>query len=319
MSKILITGGAGFVGYHLATLLSQSKNQIVIIDKNIPKDQEFSKLANKKSIRIIQGDLTRKRIWNKIGTGFDEIYHLASINGFKQFNEIPFEVLRVGILSTINLLEWLRDKNNNSRAKILFTSSNETYIGIQENIKIPTPEEVPLVIADPYNPRWSYAGQKIINELLIINFCKKTNFRYTIVRPHNLYGPRAGGMIPKMIEKIVKKIDPYPIISPDENRSSCYIDDAVLAIKLAMMSTKTDGKIYNIGAELETTVGKITQILFELAKWHPKTLDIVKSANDSDLHCLPDISKLKNDTGWKPMINLENGLKKTLNWYISQQ
>jgi len=319
MSKILITGGTGFVGYHLATLLSRSKNQIVLVDKNIPKDHEFSKLIDKKNIQVIQADLTQKKSWTKIGSGFDEIYHLASINGFKQFNEIPYEVLRVGILSTINLLEWLRDINKKTEAKILFTSSNETYIGIQKNIKIPTPEEVPLVIADPYNPRWSYAGQKIINELLIINFCKTYNFRYTIVRPHNLYGPRAGGMIPKMIEKIVKRIDPFPLISPDENRSSCYIDDAVNALIKAMVSKKTDGKTYNIGAELETTVGKISQILFDLAKWQPKVLDVIKSADDSNLHCLPDISKLKNDTGWKPKTNLETGLKKTLEWYINQQ
>lgn len=319
MSKILITGGTGFVGYHLAVLLSTSKNTIIIADKKIPNDDEFKKLICKKNITVIQADLTEKKSWTKIGSGFDEIYHLASINGFKQFNEIPYEVLRVGILSTINLLEWLRDINNKPRAKILFTSSNETYIGAQKNIKIPTPEEVPLVIADPYNPRWSYAGQKIINELLIINFCKTYNFRYTIVRPHNLYGPRAGGMIPKMIEKIVKRIDPFPLISPDENRSSCYIDDAVNALIKAMVSKKTDGKTYNVGSDVEKTVGEISKILFDIAKWQPKVLDIKESAGDSDLHCLPDISKLKNDTGWKPETSLEAGLEKTLKWYINQQ
>ncbi len=319
MSKILITGGAGLVGYHLATSLSNSKNTIVIADKNIPTDNEFNLLVSKKNVVVIKADLTKKDTWKKIGNDFDEIYHLASINGFKQFNEIPYEVLRVGILSTINLLEWMRDINKKAGAKVLFTSSNETYIGDQKNNKIPTREEVPLVIADPYNPRWSYAGQKIINELLIINFCKMHNFRYTIVRPHNLYGPRAGGMIPKMIERVINKIDPFPLISPDENRSSCYIDDAVNALIIAMASKKTDGKTYNVGSDIEKTVGEISKILFDLANWQPNSLDIKKSAGDSDLHCLPDISKLKSDTTWKPEISLENGLKKTLRWHLNQQ
>ncbi len=319
MSKILITGGAGFIGYHLAKSLSLSKNTIVIADKKLPNDNEFNRLINKSNITVIQVDLTKKNSWKKIGSNFDQVYHLASINGFKQFREIPFEVIRVGILSTINLLEWLRDINSKSKTKILFTSSNETYIGSRESLSIPTPEEIPLVIPNPYDPRWSYAGQKIINELLIINFCKATNLRYTIVRPHNLYGPRAGGMIPKMIEKVISKTDPYPIISPDENRSSCYIDDAVNAIKIAMASNKTDGKTYNIGSSTEQTVGEISKTLFDIAKWQPKALDIKKFPNDSNLHCLPDISKLQKDTGWKPKTSLEVGLKKTLHWYINQQ
>ena len=324
MSKILITGGAGFIGYHLANKLSDQEHEIIIIDnffKN-KKDSDLERLLSKSNVKLIEADFTDRKSWNKVGKGYDYIYHLISINGFKFFKEIPHEVLRVGITTTLNVLNWLYRENGNPKAKILYTSSNEVYMGAIESFEklpIPTPEKVPEVIPDTYDPRWSYAGQKIINELLFIHYSKAFNFRMVIVRPHNIYGPRGGfdSMIPKMIKGIRDHIDPFPFISPKENRSSCYIEDIINAMISVMRSSKTDGNTYNIGGNEETTVEKLIEIMFSIMKWYPKKFDIKENPIDSSLHCLPDISKIEKDTKWKPKTSLKEGLEKTIKWYLS--
>ena len=121
MSKILITGGAGFVGYHLAVYLSEKGNEIVLADNFLrgKRDAELETLLAKPNIKIVEADLTDRASWNKVGTRYDYIYHLISINGFKFFKEIPHEVLRVGLITTLHALNWLDKVNGNTNAKIL--------------------------------------------------------------------------------------------------------------------------------------------------------------------------------------------------------
>ena len=173
-SRILITGGAGFVGYHLAKQLSSQKHELVLVDNflwrvNGRTDPDLESLLSRPNVSMIQADLTDSGSCGTIGSGYDYVYHLAGINGFSKFVGMPHEVLRVGISATLNVLEWFRSKNNKPGAKILFASTNEVFVGAQDTfgaLPVPTPEQVPLVIADPYNPRWSYAGSKIIGALL---------------------------------------------------------------------------------------------------------------------------------------------------------
>lgn len=322
MSKILITGGAGFVGYHLAKRLATQNHDVIIADKIIPnsKDRELNSILLFPNVKMLEADLTDETAWEKIGEGYDFIYHLASINGFKQFYEIPQEVLRVGIATTINVLNWLKTKNNNPNAKILYASSNEVYIGTLEafeTLPLPTPENVPLVISDTYNPRWSYAGQKLIGELLFIHYSKAYNFRMVIVRPHYIYGPRAGyePMIPKIIGRIKSRIDPFPLIGGDDSRSYCYIDDAIEAMIMAIESPKTDGRTYNIGSSHKTTIKELTETMFTIMGWRPAKLEIKNSPDGKINHFLPDVSKIRHDTGWETKTSLKDGLKKTIEWY----
>ena len=107
---------------------------------------------------------------------------------------------------------------------------------------IPTPENVPLVISDTYNPRWSYAGTKLIGEQFVIHYAAKYGLRALIIRPHNFYGPRSGSehVIPEFCARIEKRVDPFPIYGADNMRTFCFIDDAVRAMEMLMDSKKTD-------------------------------------------------------------------------------
>ena len=324
MKKILITGGTGFIGYHLAKRLADEDCSITIVDNffRSEHDADLITLLKKPNIKLIEKDLTIKESWDEIGTGYDYVYHLVGINGTKLFYEMPYEVLRIGIMTILNALDWFRTTNGNPKAKILYTSSNEVYAGALEaygKLPIPTPENVPLIIIDPYNPRWSYAGQKLIGEMFFIHYAKAYNLRMSIVRPHNFYGPREGYLhaIPEIIGRVSNKIDPFPIWGADETRSFCYIDDAVLAIQTVMESNKTDGGTYHIGTNKETSIKDLVESIFRLMKWHPKSLDIKKSPEGSTKRRLPDVSKIKTDTCWESKIDLEEGLQKMIVWYLA--
>lgn len=323
MKKILITGGAGFIGYHLAKRLAEQTHEVTIADNffRSSRDADFEALLKRPNVKLIEGDLTQQAAWDTVGDGYDEVYHLVGINGTKLFYEIPHEVLRIGVSTTMNVLEWFRSKNKKENAKILYTSSNEAYAGALEafgQLPLPTPENVPLVIADTYNPRWSYGGQKLIGELFFIHYAKAYNFRMSIVRPHNFYGPRAGyeHVIPDTIARIVTKVDPFPIYGADNTRDFCYIDDAVEAMQVVMESTKTDEGTYHIGANQETVIADLIEKIFENTGWHPKKLDIKNSPAGSVKRRLADVSKIKRDTGWQAKTSLEEGLRKTVDWYL---
>ncbi len=324
MRRALITGGAGFAGYHVARLLLEKGESVMLVDdlSRGEKDADLKHLLKNPRAEFIKADLTERKAWHKLGKGYDYVYHLASINGTKLFYDIPHEVLRVGILSSLHAIDWFCNENGRRGAKIVYASSTETYAGTLEafgKLPLPTPEDVPLVIADPYNPRWSYAGQKLIGEQLFINFAAKKGFRMSIVRPNNIYGPRAGyeHAIPGIIGRIEKREEPFAIYGANETRSFCYIEDAVEGMRRVMESTKTDGATYHVGASEETNIDDLTKILFEIAQWHPKKITRKDSPKGSVKRRLPDVSKIKRDTGWKASTPLREGLMRTYEWYVA--
>jgi nucleoside-diphosphate-sugar epimerase len=321
MAKILVTGGYGFVGFHLTTALLSAGHTVVIANRARKAiDPELAALLALPNVSVIEIDLSDSASIEKLGQGYDFVYHLASINGFKQFKEIPHEVMRVGVQSTLNILEWFYKKNGKSNAKILFTSTCEVYLGALNaygTLPLPTPESAPGVIPDPYNPRWSYGGQKLICELLFIHYAHAYDFRMSIVRLHYLYGPRVGrdSMIPRMITQILERTDPFTLMGKDDSRSFCYIADAVSAMTAIIESEKCDGETYNIGSDVPTTIDALTNLLFEVNDWHPQTIEYLDSPDGKINHFLPDITKIKQDTGWKPATSLIEGLQKTSQWY----
>lgn len=320
--KILITGGAGFVGYHLAKRLASQGHKVVIADNFFRgrRDADLAELLGQPNVTLIEADLTQPKSWDKLGSSYDFVYHLVGINGTNLFYEIPHEVLRIGVSTTMNALEWFRTKNKKKGAKILYTSSNEAYASALEafgTLPFPTPEEVPLVIADPYNARWSYGGQKLIGELFFIHYSKAYNLRMSIVRPHNFYGPRAGyeHVIPQVVGRARAQVEPFTIFGADDTRSFCYIDDAVEAIQKVMESVKTDGGTYHIGTTEETKIQDLVNQIFDQMDWKPKKIIAKNSPKGSVKRRLADVSKIKKHTGWRAKTPLKKGLQKTIEWY----
>ena len=324
--QILVTGGAGFIGFYLSKYLADQGHKVVICDNLFrgSVDKDFSELIKRDSVSFVQADLTEKSELDKLERDFDIVYHLAAINGTKYFYEVPHEVLRVNILSLLNMLDWLVQSKC---GRMVWTSSSEVYAGTAflSKIPIPTPEEVPLAISDEFNPRFSYAGSKIVGELLCINYAKAHGLNIIIVRPHNIYGPRMGfeHVIPEFIEKAQKASMIFPAGeakleiqgSGNETRAFCYIDDMVKALTLIAEKGRS-GEIYNVGNDGEEI--SIRELAEKVAHTLGLNVRITPSkllAGSSARRC-PDIGKLRG-LGFNPGVTLDVGLKKTVAFYTA--
>src|SRR3989344_8290845 len=311
MKTALITGGGGFIGFHLAKSLVKQGYNVTILE-NFARgkiDEEFEDFIKQKNVTLIEGDITKPETFDDIGE-FDYVYHLAMINGTENFYNIPDKVLKVGILGTINVFDWFIKQDH---GKLLFSSSSETYAGALKLLKgdfpIPTPEEIPLVVDDPSNVRWSYGASKILSEVALYSYAKAHKMNdFSIIRYHNIYGPRMGfdHVIPQFIERLIKKEDPFKIFGGNESRTFCYIDDGIRATQMVMESSETNGKITHIGrSDEEISILNLAKQLFEIAKVNP-ILDIKPAPKGSVMRRCPDITKLQQ-LGFKPQKSLKEG------------
>ncbi len=320
--KVLITGGSGFVGYHLANhLLDQGGYEVVLADNFFRgrRDADFEALLRRPNLSLVEVDLTKREDWDRLGSGYDFVYHLAAVNGTRLFYEMPHEVLRINIQSMFHAADWMRDMN--TEGKLLFTSSNELYAGAREAfdiLPIPTPEQVPAVIPDIANPRWTYASSKLIGEQICIHYANAYGLRVVIVRPHNFYGPRSGydHVIPQLIARTHAKTDPFPVYGIEDKRSFCYIEDAVRAMRLVMEAEHTNGGTYHIGSHEERKIRNLTETLFKVMDWEPSLVQEHPSPAGSVKRRLPDIAKLQRDVEWEHETPFEEGLRKTIDWYL---
>lgn len=323
MSHILITGGAGFIGYHLSYHLSQQNNDVTVIDNfaRSEKDVEFKQLIARPNVHFVKGDITDPQTLEGLVDTFDYVYHLAMINGTKNFYEKPHEVIRVGVMGTLNILDWMAQKN---QGKLLFASSSEAYAGafkiMGEKFPIPTPEDVPLVIDDPTNVRWSYAASKMIGEVAMHSFAHVGKLpNYAIVRYHNIYGPRMGfdHVVPQVIERIIQKENPFKVYGAQQTRTFCYIDDAVDATQLVMEHKETNGKTIHIGRDDdEIKIKDLVENLFTISEYHPTCEEVSAPQGSTHRRC-PDTTKLKN-LGFRTRVDLYEGLHHCFDWYTQK-
>jgi nucleoside-diphosphate-sugar epimerase len=258
-------------------------------------------------------------------TDFDQIYHLAAINGTRFFYELPYENLRVNSLTVILLLDWV--ETCSKKPKLLFTSTCETYGGALEafgKLQIPTAEKTPRVVSDIHNPRWSYAASKILGEMSFIHFSQTRGYNAVVVDPHNFYGPRMGydHVTPDFIGRILRRTDPFPIYGADQTRAYCYIDDATRALELCMESEKTNGQpvpTFHIGVPQEVTAVELAEQLFDIAGWRPTSIDLHPAPQGSVMRRAANPKKIQDLLGWKAEISLSEGLRRTFDWYLQHQ
>ena len=306
--KILITGGTGFIGAHMANYLHQKNHDVTICDNNFRGTQD--KFVD--HLKFIKCDLTKKSDLQLLETDYDCVYHFAAINGTENFYKIPHEVLTVNALTNINVLEWCVENNIQ---KILSTSSSEVYAATPDK-KIPTPENVSLCIDDVSNMRYSYAASKIYGESLFLSYHNNFDIDVRIVRPHNVYGPRMGfkHVIPQLIYRVHKKENPFTVYGKQQSRSFCYIDDAVICLEEIMNTSSCSGKIINLGTESETKIEDLVNIVLDVCNYDPQLVYADAPTGSVERRC-PDISLVKKLTQYRPTTSLLDGVKKSCDWY----
>lgn len=314
VKRYLVTGGAGFIGSSLVHRLIKEGHKVRIIDNASRGSLERIKDIAK-DVEVIKADIRDSERVHAACKGVNSVVHLAYINGTEFFYTKPELVLDVGVKGMINVIDGCIKHNVR---ELVLASSSEVY---QTPPFTPTDERAPLSIPDSSNPRYSYAGGKIISELMTINYGRKYFDRAIIFRPHNVYGPDMGWehVIPqfvvrmKELSKKYKNKVRFPIQGTgNETRAFVYISDFIDGLMLVLQKGK-HLETYHIGTMEEIS---INEVAIEVGKYFNRNVTIVSGApaEGSTLRRCPNITKLKR-LGFGPEIRFKDGLKITAKWY----
>jgi len=319
--RVVITGGAGFIGCHLARRHAGRGDAVVLIDdlsktRGAP-DHELQALLAQPGVRLIRHDLTEPlRGADETLGGADVVYHLAAINGTQLFYDIPYQVARTNVLATLTLLDAL---TRCPPKRLIYSSSSEVYAGAEPLglLRIPTDERVPVVFAQPTQPRFSYGTSKFMGEVLCQEFARQCRVPCTIVRYHNIYGPRMGRrhVIPEFIERALRREDPFDLFGGHETRAFCYVDDAIEATCRVAATPACAEAVVHIGnPHEEIRIDDLARLVMELVGWRAELRERGSRSGSVSRRC-PDISRLKALTGFEPAVSLREGLARTVAWY----
>jgi len=316
-SKILVTGGSGFIGSGLVKALVAAGASVRVLDDNSRGSARRLKDVEN-DIEFIAGDVRDAAAVAAAAKGMDEVHHLAFVNGTEFFYQSPDLVLDVGVRGMLNVIDACRRQKVGT---LVLASSSEVY---QTPPTIPTAEDAPLVVPDVLNPRYSYGAGKLISEVLAINFGRKYFERVLIFRPHNVYGPDMGfeHVVPQFALRIhaLGKRQPAGRLRFEiqgtgaETRSFCFIDDLVAGV-MVMRDKGAHLGIYHVGTAEETTIAELARRVAAIAGREIELIPGQLQAGGTMRRC-PDISKLTR-LGYKPRVPLAQGLRPTLDWYWS--
>lgn len=316
--RILITGGAGFIGSHLAERHLQRGDEVYIIDDLSTGSMEnIEHIKNHPGFHYVLDSVTNQQLVAELVDLCDATYHLAAAVGVKLIVESPVRTIETNIRGTEIVLAHAAKK----RKRVLVTSTSEVY-GKRETI--PFREDDDLVMGATNKGRWSYACSKAIDEFLAIAYWKEKKVPTVIARLFNTVGPRQTGQYGMVVPNFVRQaLDEKEItVYGDGSQSRCFthVSDVVGALMKLIEHPKATGEVYNIGGDQEVTILQLAERVKALTdSQSPITFlpyDKAYEAGFEDMHRrVPDTTKLRNLIGYEPTF----GLDEILNDVIAYQ
>ena len=313
----LVTGGTGFIGSALVRRLVHNGHRVRVLDNQ--SRGSAARLADIQSdFEFVQADIRNPAEVSKAVQGVDSVCHLAFVNGTEFFYSRPGFVLDVGVKGIVNTLDACLEHNV---PEFVLASSSEVY---QTPPQIPTDESAPLLIPDPLNPRFSYAGGKIISELMALNYGRENFERVLVFRPHNVYGPDMGWehVIPQLAIRAGEMIQKHPhdeILFPihgdgTETRAFVHINDFTDGL-VTVLDKGEHLNIYHIGNNEEVAIRDLVRLIFDHLNRTCKIVPGELTQGSTRRRC-PNISKLAS-LGYRPRISLAQGLPDVVDWYTT--
>ena len=308
--KLLITGATGFIGSHLCEMSVRKGYDVIGFDRyNSENSHGWLENSNyKKDIELILGDIRDYDSVYKAMKNCDRVFHLAALIGIPYSYVSPLAYLKTNVEGTCNVLESAKNLNVTN---IIITSTSEVYGSAKY---LPMNEEHPLNAQSPY------AASKISADQLSLSYYRSFKLPLKIIRPFNTYGPRQSNraVIPRLINQCLdKKNDKLILGNLKPTRDFNYVSDTCEAYFEILKNSKSFGEIVNVGSNDNISIENIAKLVMQMTK---RKLRITKdkkilrpiSSEVDNLQC--DNQKIMKITKWEPKINLENGLKKTIQW-----
>ncbi|PIP67047.1 MAG: NAD-dependent dehydratase [Parcubacteria group bacterium CG22_combo_CG10-13_8_21_14_all_41_9] len=308
MSKIVVvTGAAGFIGSHLAEKLLEQGRQVLGIDNfQTGARKNMNTFINNERFVFLEHDIEAPL---KIRDKIDEIYHLACPAAPIHYQKDPIKTLDTAFIGTKNILDLAHRKN----ARVLYTSTSEIY---GDPLEHPQHESY-WGNVNPIGPRSCYDEGKRSAEALCYAYHRQHDVDIRIVRLFNVYGPRMatndGRVMPNFIQQALNNQSITIYGTGDQTRSFCYVDDMVSGLISMMNSDNTNGPI-NLGNPAEITMRSLAQTIIRLTNSESE-LSYLPLPEDDPHRRKPDITLAQKKLNWDPIIDLETGLQKTIDYF----
>ena len=308
MMKILITGGAGFIGSYLVDRLLANGEQVIVLD-DLSGSSTENLILNENSINleIVQGSILDQELVTHLMSEVTHCYHLAAALGVERINNNPIKSLEVNLAGSEIVLKAAADLGVRS----LLASSSEIY---GKNPNMPLKEDSDRVLGSPEIPRWSYSEAKAMDELHAFELYKHKSFPVSIARFFNTVGTRQSGSYGMVLPRFVKAaISNQPLIvygDGTQSRTFCSVTDVVDALVLLMHSKESIGQAFNIGSTNEITITELAQKVIKLTNStseiiYKKHSEVFGDHFEEPQRRVPDISKIKKVVDWQPKLSLD--------------
>ncbi len=308
--RILITGGAGFIGSHLVERLAE-KNELRLFDSLHRNALTGTGLEALPSVELIQGDVLDRASVDRAIDGCNVVIHLASIAGVDTVMRIPVQTMRVSMLGTANLLEAAADQPNMHR--FIDFSTSEVFGSHAYNVS----EGDVTSLGAVGEARWTYSVAKLATEHLCMCYHREYGLPAVAVRPFNIYGPRQVGE-GAVHHFILRALEGKPLTIHNDGsqiRAWCYVDDIVDGIELVLSKDDAPGNTFNIGNPRSTvTIYNLAREIVRLSSSGSALEHVQWNHPDVELR-IPNVDKARNMLGFEPKVDLEEGLLRTISWY----
>ncbi len=306
--KVLITGGAGFIGSHLAEALLLAGHEVIALDDlSTGSTANIKALNGRAGFTFIEGTMMDEKVVQELMASVEGCFHLGAALGVKRILERPYQSLVTNMHGTEIVLQAAADR----KVRTFLASTSELY---GKNPQQPLTEDSDRVIGSPQLLRWTYSEAKAIDESLAQIFHQSHGMPYITGRFFNTVGPRQTGAYGMVLPGFVKAaLSGAPLTvygDGKQQRVFCHVSDAVDAVMRLFFDEKTNGQAFNIGGEEEVTIRSLAERV--IAQTHSKsTIEMVAYKDaypegfEETMRRVPDTTKLRRWTGWKPTYSLD--------------
>ena len=313
--RALVTGGAGFIGSHLAeALLAAGPEVIVLDDLSTGRAENLQAVEGHPRLEVAVGSVTDETLVRKLVRGTDVVYHLAAAVGVKLILERPVATIETNIVGTEMVLRAACEE----RPRVVIASTSEVY---GKNDRVPLSEEDDRLLGPTTRSRWSYACSKAIDEFLALAYHREHGLPVTIVRFFNTIGPRQTGRYGMVVPRFVRQaLDGRPItVYGDGCQSRCFTDveDAVRATIALASEPAATGEVFNVGTTHEVTIETLAERVRALAGGASPIVrvpyDEAYQPGFEDLRRrVPDLRKAERVVGYRPRVPLDETLRRVI-------
>ena len=319
--KALVTGGAGFIGSHLTQSLLEAGIKVFVLDDFSTGSRiNVKDIETNSGLQIMEGSLLDEKLVDELMKQVDACFHLGAALGVQRILEKPYQSLKTNVTGTENVIQAAANRG----VKVFLASTSELYGKSKDQ---PLHEESDRVIGSPRLVRWAYSEAKAIDESVAEMFRGSHGLRYVTGRFFNTVGPRQSGaygmVLPRFVKSAIQSENLKVYGDGSQSRVFCHVSDAVSAVLAIFNDVQAEGQAFNIGGEEEVSIRELAERVIQVTGSSSRIEyvsyeDAYPAGFEETMRRVPDTTKLRTLTGWKPKYSLDEIIKDIENYFRSK-